>query len=274
MKTNCFDRLLGAADEWQRPWASVEPDPAGDGEGGGGANDEIDADDPSLGEAGQRALREERAQRKSQAAELAQLKAQLASLKGQVSPEIYQQAQAAAAAAQQQMAEQKQASEAERKRLELKADERVSKAEARAQKAENDRVALLVKTAAQNLFIATEGRDGGDGSGLTYFDAWFAFHGSRHIRVDPATGKHFIVDSDGDPVKDGEQNIDPVKWLNEQADKSSVIGNFFKAKGGSGGGGLQGARGVRSAQGLTPEQVKRLTPGEKMALHRESIARR
>jgi hypothetical protein len=177
-------------------------------------------------------------------------------MKGLVPPEVYQQAQAAAAAAQQQVAEQRQASEAERKRLELKADERVSKAEARAQKAENDRVALLVKTAAQNLFIATEGRDGGDGSGLTYFDAWFAFHGSRHIRVDPATGRHYIVDTDGDPVKDGEQNIDPVKWLNEQADKSSVIGNFFKAKGGSGGGGLQGARGVRGVQSRSVEAAR------------------
>ena len=132
---------------------------------------------------------------------------------------------------------------------------------------------MLVKTAAQGLFLATDGRDGGDGSGQTYFDAWFAFHGSRHIRVDPATGKAFVVDSDGDPVKDGEQNIDPVKWLNEQADNSQVVGSFFKPKGGSGGGGLQGARGVRSAQGLTPEQLRKLTPSQKMELHREASRR-
>ena len=274
MKRTWFDQLLGATDEWLRPWASVDPDPAGDGEGGGGATDEIDADDPSLGEAGQKALREERAQRKSQAAELAQLKAQLASMKGLVSPEIYAQAQAQATAAQQQMAEQKQASEAERQRLETKANQRVTAAEARAQKAESERIALLVKTAAQSLFLATDGRDGGDGSGATYFDAWFAFHGSRHIRVDPATGKTFVVDSDGDPVKDGEQNIDPVKWLNGQADNSQVVGSFFKPKGGSGGGGLQGARGVRSAQGLTPEQIRKLTPSQKMEYHREAAARR
>jgi hypothetical protein len=274
MKTTWFDQLLGATDEWRRPWASVDPDPAGDGEGGGGATDEIDADDPSLGEAGQKALREERAQRKSQAAELAQLRAQLASMKGLVSPDIYAQAQAAATAAQQQMAEQKQASEAERQRLEAKANQKVTAAEARAQKAESERTALQVKTAAQRLFIATEGRDGGDGTGRTYFDAWFAFHGKEHIKVDPATGREYIVDSDGDPVKDGEQNIDPIKWLNEQADKSAVIGNFFKPKGGSGGGGLQGARGVRSAQGLTPEQVRKLTPSQKMEYHREAAARR
>lgn len=258
MKTNWFDRLLGTTDEWRRPWASVEPDPTGDGDGngGGGAADEIDADDPNLGEAGQKALREERAQRKSQAAELAQLRAQLASMKGLVSPEIYAQAQAQAQAAQQQMAEQKQASEAERQRIETKANQRVTQAEARAQKAENERVALLVKTAAQSLFLATDGRDGGDGSGRTYFDAWFAFHGKEHIKVDPTTGREYIVDADGDPVKDGEQNVDPIKWLNEQADKSAVIGSFFKPKGGSGGGGLQGARGVRGVQGRSVEEAR------------------
>jgi hypothetical protein len=195
-------------------------------------------------------------------------------MKGLVDPKVYAQAQAQAQALKQQLDEKERLSADERQRLEAKANERVSKAEARATKAENDRVALQVKTAAQRLFIAAEGRDGGDGTGRTYFDAWFAFHGKEHIRVDPATGREYIVDSDGDPWKDGEQNIDPIKWLNEQADTSAVIGNLFKPKGGSGGGGLQGARGVRSAQGLTPEQVKRLTPGEKMALHREGAARR
>jgi hypothetical protein len=273
MKTTWFDQLLGAADEWLHPWASVDPDPAGEAEAGGGGADEVDADDPSLGEAGKKALQEERALRKAHAAELAQLRAKLDSLKGLVSPEVYAQAQAAAAAAQQQMAEQKQSIEAERQRLEAKANQKVTAAEARAQKAESERVALLVKTAAQNLFMATDGRDGGDGSGQTYFDAWFAFHGSRHIKVDPATGKAFVVDSDGDPVKDGEQNIDPVKWLNQQADGSPVVGTFFKPKGGSGSGGLVGARGVRSAQGLTPEQVKKLSPTQKMELHRQQAGR-
>ena len=270
MNTNWFDQLLGAADEWQQPWASVEPDPAGDGEGGGG---DEGGDGAPLGPIGEKTLHDERALRKSLAKELEDLRAQMEQMKGLVDPKVYAQAQAQAQALRQQLDEKERLSAEERQRLEDKANERVSKAEARATKAENDRIALQVKTAAQGLFLATEGRDGGDGSGLTYFDAWFAFHGSRHIRVDPATGKHFIVDSDGDPVKDGEQNIDPVKWLNEQADKSPVIGNFFKAKGGSGGGGLQGARGVRSAQGLTPEQIKNTTAGEKMALHREAARR-
>lgn len=272
MKTNQIDRPFGTADEWQRPWATVDPAPAGEGDGGGDADD-ADADAPNLGEAGQKALREERALRKSQAAELAQLKAQLEQMKGLVSPDVYAQAQAQAQALRQQLEEKERLTAEERQRLETKANKRVNDAEARATKAEADRIRLLVKTAAQGLFLATDGRDGGDGTGNTYFDAWFAFHGSQHIKVDPATGKAFIVDADGDPVKIGDQNIDPVKWLNEQADNSPVIGSFFKPKGGSGGGGLVGARGFRTKQGLTPEQVKSLTPSQKMAMHREAAGR-
>jgi hypothetical protein len=253
MKTNWFDQLHGAADEWLQPRASVEPDPAGDGEGGGG---DEGGDGAPLGPIGEKTLHDERALRKSLAKELEDLRAQMEQMKGLVDPKVYAQAQAQAQALRQQLDEKERLSADERQRLEAKANERVSKAEARATKAENDRIALQVKTAAQGLFLATEGRDGGDGSGLTYFDAWFAFHGSRHIRVDPATGKHYIVDSDGDPVKDGEQNIDPVRWLNEQADSSAVIGNFFKPKGGSGGGGLQGARGVRGVQSRSVEAAR------------------
>lgn len=274
MNISQFDRLTGMADEWLRPWAmAVDTSPEGEGEGGGGSSDEIDPEDPSLGEAGQKALREERALRKSQAAELAQLKAQMEQMKGLVSPETFAQAQAQAAALQQQLAEQQQVSAAERKRLEAKANERVTRAEQLAQKEKADRIALQVKTAAQSLFIAAEGKDGGDGSGLTYFDAWFDFHGKRHLRVDPDTGKAFVVDADGDPIKEGEQNVDPAKWLNEQADNSSVVGTFFKPKGGVGSGGLVGARGVRSTQGLTPEQVRSLSPSQKMAMHREAAGR-
>jgi hypothetical protein len=65
-----------------------------------------------------------------------------------------------------------------------------------------------------------------------------------------------------------------VAWINEQADNSPVVGSFFKPKGGSGGGGLVGARGFRTSQGLSPEQVKAMSPSEKLAVHREAAARR
>ena len=194
-------------------------------------------------------------------------------MKGLVPQETFAQAQAQALALRQQLDEKERLTTEERQRLEAKANKRVNDAEARATKAEAGALQLQVKTFAQGLFLATGGRDGGDDSGQTYFDAWFAWHGKRHIRVDPVTGREYIVDADGDPVKEGDQNIDPVKWLDAQADGSAVVGSFFKPKGGSGGGGLVGARGFRTTQGLTPEQVKSLTPSQKMAMHREAAGR-
>lgn len=265
MKTTWCDQLLGAADERKRPWASVEPDPAGDAEGGGGGAD--DDEDAPLGANGEKALKDERILRKAQQKELEELRAQMEQMKGLVDPKVYAQAQEQAAALRRQLDEKERLSGEERQRLEAKANQRVTAAEARAQKAEGERTALQVKTAAQRLFIATEGRDGGDGTGRTYFDAWFAFHGKEHIRVDQATGREYIVDSDGDPVKDGEQNIDPIKWLNEQADKSAVIGNFFKPKGGAGSGGFVGARGIRGTQTRSVEQARQLTGSALLSEH-------
>ncbi|MBU6250968.1 MAG: hypothetical protein KGO47_07380 [Cyanobacteria bacterium REEB417] len=275
MKTHQINRLLNTADEWLRPWATVTPDPAGDGEGGGGDSSAEDGDGAPLGPAGERALREERALRKAQTQELEELRAQMEQMKGLVDPKVYAQAQEQATALRRQLDEKERLTAEERQRLEAKANERVSKAEARAQKAENDRIALQVKTAAQSLFLATDGRDGGDATGQTYFDAWFAFHGRRHLRVDPNSGAAYVVDSDGDRVKTADgQDVNPVAWLNEQADNSAVVGSFFKPRGGAGSGGFTGARGVRTTQGLTPEQVKSLSPSQKMALHREAAGAR
>jgi len=271
MNISQFDRLTGMADEWLRPWAmAVDTSPEGEGEGGGGDGE---GDDALLGAAGEKALRDERALRKAQSKELEELRAQMEQMKGLVDPAVYAQAQAQAAALRQQLDEKERLSADERQRLEAKANKRVSDAEARATKAEADRISLQVRTAAQNLFIATEGKDGGDGGGQTYFDAWFAFHGSRHLRVDPTTGRAFVVDADGDPIKEGEQNVDPVKWLNEQADNSPVVGSFFKPKGGVGSGGLVGARGVRGVQGMSREEIQKLSPSQKMAIHRKTAGR-
>jgi hypothetical protein len=274
MKRTQIDQLLGTAGEWLRPWATVDPDPAGESDGGGdGGDGSGEGDDAPLGAVGEKALRDERVLRKQLGKELEELRAQMEQMKGLVPQETFAQAQAQALALRQQLDEKERLTAEERQRLEVKANKRVNDAEARATRAEAERIQLQVKTFAQGLFLATDGRDGGDGSGKTYFDAWFAFHGSQHVKVDPATGKAFIVDADGDPVKDGDQNVDPVKWLNEQADNSAVVGSFFKPKGGSGGGGLVGARGFRTTQGLTPEQVRSLTPSQKMAMHREAAGR-
>ena len=267
-----LDTLLGL--DFNGPWISVDPEPS-DAKGIDNAGGGIDeAEDSPLGVGGEKALREERALRKALEKEYEEMKAQMDQMKGLVDPKIYAQAQEQAQALRRQLDEKERLTAEERQRLESKANERISKAEARAQKAEADRTALQVRTAAQNLFISADGRDGGDNAGQTYFDAWFEFHGKKHIRVDPVTNKPFVVDSDGDRIKSADgQDVDPVAWVNGQADNSPVIGNFFKPKGGSGGGGFTGARGVRTVQGMTPEQIKAMSASEKMAYHRQVAAR-
>jgi hypothetical protein len=179
MKRTQIDQLLGTAGGRLRPWATVDPEPVDSGDGGGGGSDE-GGDGAPLGPNGEKALQDERVLRKTLAKELEDLRAQMEQMKGLVDPKVYAQAQAQAAALRQQLDDKERLSAEERQRLEAKANDRVSKAEARATKAEADRIQLQVKTFAQGLFLATDGRDGGDGSGKTYFDAWFAFHGSQH----------------------------------------------------------------------------------------------
>ena len=85
MKTNQLDRLLGTADEWQRPWATVDPEPVDAGDGGGGGSDE-GGDGAPLGPNGEKALQDERVLRKTLAKELEDLRAQMEQMKGLVDP--------------------------------------------------------------------------------------------------------------------------------------------------------------------------------------------
>jgi len=256
MKRTQIDQLLGTAGEWLRPWPTVEPDPAAAPDGGGSAAEEVDADDPNLGEAGQRALRQERETRKALERRLAQMETQLATVKD-LSPDAYRQAQEKAIELERRLAEREQLTAAERQRIESKANEAVRKATSTAEAEKARRIALEVKTLARGVFSAAEGRDGADASGLSFFDAWMEFQGRRHFRVDEATGKLYVVDADGDRVKSSEGvDMDPVAWLNQQADNSAVVGTFFRAKGGEGSGGFVGARGYRTTQARSIEQAR------------------
>jgi hypothetical protein len=264
---NRLAELLGlsASEAWQRPWLlSVDPDPAGDTGGGG---DDSDDDETSLGEAGQKALRTEREQRKALERKLAALEAQLSTVKD-LSPEAYRQAQEKAIELERRLAEREQLTAAERQRIEAKSAEQVRAAKKTAEEERAKRIDLQVRTLARGVFSAAEGRDGADASGLTFFDAWMEFQGRRHLRVDEGTGKLYVVDGDGDRVKSAEgQDVDPVAWLNQQADSSAVVGTFFRAKGGSGSGGLTGARGVRGVQARSVEEARKLSGSALLSEH-------
>lgn len=262
MKTTSFFSPLLKPWDWEILTA-VEPDPS-DEEDGGGTADAM-GDDP-LGEAGEKALRTERVRRKQLERQLANLETQLSTVKD-LNPDAYKAAQERAAELERQLREREQLTAAERQRLENKAAEQVRKATDTAQREKEKRIALEIKTAARGIFSAADGRDGADNSGLSFFDAWMEFQGKRHLRIDEATGKLFVVDADGDRIKTDSGDIDPVAWLNAQADNSPVIGTFFKPKGGEGSGGLVGARGVRSNKVRSVEEARAVSGSSYLSEH-------
>jgi hypothetical protein len=273
MKTTPFDRLLGIADEWLQPFAYVTPDPAGEESGGGGdpTGDDDDAEiDASVGDAGRTAIKHERERRKALARELAQMRSQLEAVKG-INPDAYREAQRQADELARQLRERDAATAADRQRIEGKAQRAISEARQLAEQERQRRIDLEVRTRARTVFDAAGGRQESDGD-RSYFDDFMDSHGRRHFRTDE-NGRLYVVDSDGDRIKTADgKDVDPVEWLNERADNSPVVGSYFRPKGGVGSGGLNGARGVRGVQGMSPEEIKKLSPSQKMALHRQSRA--
>ena len=241
--------------DWEMP--SIDTEPTDEEPSGGGDNDS----DDFLGEGGIKALRTEREQRKALEREMAQMRQQLAAVKD-LNPEAYRQAQDKAAELERRLQEREQLTEAERKRIETKAQQQIAKATTEAQQEKERRVALEIKTAVRSYYSAAEGKDGADSSGLSFFDAYMDFHGKKHFRLDETTGKVFVVDAEGDRI-----DADPIEWLNEQADNSQVIGAFFKPKGGVGSGGLIGARGVRETQGRSVDELSKMSPGKLLEAH-------
>lgn len=256
--------LSGAA---QFPWLlSVDSDPAGEADGGG-SDTTSTADDEDLGQAGLKTLREEREQRKALERKLAQLESQLSTVKD-LNPDTYREAQRKAEELQRQLLEREQLTASERQRMEAKAQEQIRKANQQAETEKLKRIDLQVRTLARGVFSAAEGRDGADSSGLSFFDAWMEFQGRRHLRVEDATGKLYVVDGDGDRMKTAEgQDMDPVTWLNQQANNSPVVGTFFKPKGGEGSGGFVGTRGIRGTQTRSVEQARQLKGSALLSEH-------
>jgi hypothetical protein len=241
---------------------AVTPNP--DGEEGGGSSaaagsstiedpddDDDDDDDQPLGESGQKALK---ATRK----ELKVLRRQLAELK-KIDPQAFAETQRRADELERQLEENNRMTEAERRRLEKKHQDQIQEVKKEAAEERNKRVALEIKTQARAAFDAAGGREGADEKGRNYFDAFMAYIGSQHLRLDETTGKVYVVDGQNDPIPapDGKGRIPVTDWINGEADTSQVVGSFFKPKGGAGSGGIVGARGYRTPSGRDPEQARK-----------------
>lgn len=241
------------------PHATIDTDPAGDGTGDGGGSGtdgtgagagagaagsstgtgDSSSPEDHLGDPGKRALAALRADNDA-------LKRQLAEI-NKTHPAAVQEARERAERLERELREREQLTQAERDRLERKHQDQLAKATETAQTERQRRINLEIRTAAQAAFQAAHGRDGADEAGLTFFDGFMALLGSKHLRLDEATGQVYVVDGQGDPMMsaDGKGRVSPVEWMNQQADGSPVVGSFFRSRMGEGSGGFVGARGQR-----------------------------
>jgi hypothetical protein len=123
-------------------------------------------------------------------------------------------------------------------------------AEAKAEAERQQRLEFAKRTELSSAFYANDGRDGQDDEGTTYFDLFMKARGDVRTKYDPDTGKTYVIDKEG-AIVNGEDGkpLSLAAWMTQLADTNPIIGSLFKPRSGSGGGGLQGARGVRTVQG-------------------------
>jgi hypothetical protein len=154
------------------------------------------------------------------------------------------------------------------RRVREKADSEVRAARQAADLAERARIDLLTQTRAQSIFRLNKGLDEVDPVlGITSFDAWWQVHGKNHLRWDDKANNLVVVDRDGDPITEDGKPVDPVKWLDEIADKSPTVAQYFQSKSGEGSGGISGARNVRTVQTMSLEHLRKANPSDLLDAH-------
>ena len=178
-------------------------------------------------------------------------------------PKVYKEATEKVDKLERELREREALTAAERQRLEQKANEGIQAAKKEAETERAARVRLQTHTLAKAAFEKAQGQDGADDDGRTYFDGFMSLVGERHLRLDD-NGALYVVDAQGDPVQspDGKGRISPAEWMKSVADKSPVVGTFFKSQFGTGSG-MQSSRGVVT-RGLPA--LKDLTPGQRRDL--------
>lgn len=177
-------------------------------------------------------------------------------------PKVYREATSKVEQLERELREREALTAAERQRLEQKANDGILAAKKEAEAERAARVELQTRTLAKAAFELAKGQDGADDDGRTYFDGFMSLMG-KHLRLDD-NGALYVVDAQGDPVQspDGKGRISPAEWMKSVADKSPVVGTFFKSQFGTGSG-MQSSRGV-ATRGLPA--LKDLTPGQRRDL--------
>ena len=253
------------------PFSLVSDTPDNEQPDGGGneaaADDSMNLDDESLGDNGKEALRRERQARKQNERELAQLKEQLKQV-ANINPDLYKQTLEQAAKLKEDLDQKERETAEATRRVREKADSEVRAARQAADLAERARIDLLTQTRAQSIFRLNKGLDEVDPVlGITSFDAWWQVHGKNHLRWDDKANNLVVVDRDGDPITEDGKPVDPVKWLDEIADKSPTVAQYFQSKSGEGSGGISGARNVRTVQTMSLEHLRKANPSDLLDAH-------
>lgn len=292
MKTRFWNQLT-VADEFRSPWNSVDPDPSGETDGGGAtlpqppappptppapkpASGTDDGDEDNLGDAGKRALARIREEKRQVAQELAEAREQIERFKPFIPPDKYremieqnEETKRQARERELELQRQKNETEAEFQTRLIEAEnqrdsERKARqdAEAKAEAERQQRIEYEKYTSISKAFHANKGRDGQDpSSGKTFFDMFMFAAGNEGTRYDPETKTTYVVDREGKIVNGSDGNPLPLgEWINELAETSAIVGAFFEPRSGSGGGGLQGARGVKAEQVADVELQRRKRP--------------
>jgi hypothetical protein len=225
-------------------WPSIDPDPAGDQQGGGtDTTDNTDASGQGETDADRlkRALEAERKLNRQNAARAAQLEAQLKEV-GQVDPKLLAEAQAKAEAAEQQRQLLEQQINTRLADAERKYQEQLSRltSELQTKASAAEREALRVK--AEREFLAAKGlTDASEIDGRTPFDYIWQLFGVQY--AEDKNGL-YLVDADGSPALDAETGKRiTLREHFAKLRKDPVHGMHFQPEYGSGSGGRGGRDG-------------------------------
>jgi hypothetical protein len=227
----------------------------GDDAAGGGAG----GDEP-LGESGKRALDAERRRANDAEKELAKLRRQADAFKG-LNPEAFREAQQKVEAAEQRIQELETLIAARVRETEDAYAPQLKAANERAEAAEQRERETTIVNSAREIFYALGGKRENDEFGRSAFDVFLAATRSN-FQLDPKTREFTVVDAKGNPVINDKGRVSPVEWVDEQSEKSPVLGLLFDPKSKASGSGMGSDRGPGGRRSVDIHSLSQSELGE------------
>jgi hypothetical protein len=246
-----FKERFPELDEWLLR-ADTEP---GDEPAGGGAGD-----DEQLGDAGKRALAAERKRASDAEKELNRLRRQAKEFEG-LNPEAYREAQRKAEEASRRLEEMEALTRLKVKETEEAYTRQLEEARKRAEAAEQRETETTIVNGARELFYALGGKREKDEYGRSAFDVFLATT-RANFQLDPETRQVIVVDGKGQPIINDKGRVSPLDWVDEQSQKSPVLGLLFDPKSKASGSGMGSDRGPGGRRGVDIHSLSKSELGE------------